>query len=118
MARPMTSRVPAPPGAAQTELDPVPQPGARSEVLRRFQIGAVGIIGVLLLIGLASIIENRAKESDSTAVAEAVPAAAASSSPSAPDPLAQAGVVPDMPAEPTAGPQPGPTTSPSATNAR
>jgi hypothetical protein len=51
----------------------------------------------LLLIGLASIIKDRATQTESTAVAEA----AATTAPSAPtggaDPLAEAGVVPDIP---------------------
>ena len=66
-------------------------------------MGGIGVIAVVLLIGLASMIEDRAKQTDSTAVAEAAATTAPSPSAAAPDPLAEAGVVPDMPASPTAG---------------
>lgn len=74
-------------------------------------MGAIGVVAVLLLIGLASIIKDRATQTDSTAVA----GAAATSSPgasssAAADPLAEAGVVPEIPASPSpavAAPQDG-----------
>ena len=60
-------------------------------------MGAVGVVAVLLLIGLASIIKDRATETENTSVAEAAATMAPSASTAAADPLAEAGVVPDIP---------------------
>lgn len=100
MARSIRSRAPAPPGAANLPASGVanaPLGGSRTEAIRRLQMGAVGVIAVLLLIGLASIIKDRATQTESTAVAEAVATTAPSASTAAADPLAEAGVVPDIP---------------------
>lgn len=72
--------------------------------MRRLQMGAIGVIAVLVLIGLASIIKDRASQTESTAVAEAAPTTAPSASTAAADPLAETGVVPDMPASSPKGP--------------
>lgn len=119
MVRPNQNRAPAPPGVAQEKLPGGPFGGTRSEAMRRLQMGGIGIVGVVVLIGLASIIENRAKQSDSTVVAEAVASPSAAPTTSAADPLAQAGVVPDMPASPSASASasPGQTASPTASDA-
>lgn len=98
MARPLKSRAPVPPGA----LPEVPLGGTRAEAMRRLQMGAVGVIAVLLLIGLASVVKDRATQTANTAVAEAAATVAPGPSNAAPDPLAEAGVVPDIPASPTA----------------
>lgn len=117
MARPLTSRAPAPPGAPggpglpEGALPSAPLGGTRAEALRRLQMGALGVVAVLLLIGLASIIKDRATESESTAVAGAAPTTAPTTAVPAADPLAEAGVVPDIPASPTAA---GGTPSPAA----
>ena len=99
-------------------LTEAPLGGTRAEAMRRLQMGGVGVVAVLLLIGLASMIEDRAKQTDSTAVAEAAATTAPSASAAAPDPLAEAGVVPDMPASPaadaTASPAPTTLATPSA----
>ncbi len=76
--------------------------GLRSEAMQRLQIGLSGIAGMLLLIGLAQVIFDKAKQTD----AATVPAAAPTVSPSAvvakqSDPLVEAGVVPDLPADPS-----------------
>jgi hypothetical protein len=113
MARPLNSRAPAPPGQPEA-LPQAPLGGTRAEALRRLQMGAVGVVAVLLLIGLASIIKDRATQTENTSVA----GAAATSSPAAAttvaDPLAEAGVVPEMPASPTSGAaaSPAPATAP------
>ena len=95
------------PSGANGEAGPAraeaPFGGTRAEAVRRLQMGGIGVIAVVLLIGLASMIEDRAKQTDSTAVAEAAATTAPSPSAAAPDPLAEAGVVPDMPASPTVG---------------
>ena len=104
MARPLQSRAPAPPGAQPGNLPEAPLGGTRAEALRRLQMGAVGVVAVLLLIGLASVIKDRATQTESTAVAGAAPTTAPSVPPPAVDPLAEAGVVPEMTASPTASP--------------
>lgn len=101
MVRPIQNRAPAPPGASREELPGGPLGGTRSEAMRRLQMGGIGIVGVVVLIGLASIIENRAKQTDSTVVAEAIASPSAAPTTPAADPLAQAGVVPEMPASPS-----------------
>lgn len=71
----------------------------RAEALHRLQIGLAGIGAMVLLIGLATVIMERAQLTE----ASSVPDAAATVAPAGPapqnDPLAEAGVVPDMPAQ-------------------
>lgn len=80
-----------------------PLGGTRSEAIRRLQMGAIGVVAVMLLIGLASIIKDRATQTDSTAVAGAAATRAPGQSTAAADPLAEAGVIPEMPASPSSG---------------
>lgn len=105
MARSIRSRAPAPPGVADGPvsgtLAEAPLGGTRSEAIRRLQMGAVGVVAVMLLIGLASIIKDRATQTESTAVAEAAATIAPNQSTAVADPLAEAGVVPDIPSSPT-----------------
>ena len=77
----------------------------RAQVVHRLQVGMFGLAGMLLLVGLANIIMDRARISDdATEASSAAAASAASVSPEgaaqspASDPLADIGVVPDMPA--------------------
>lgn len=82
---------------------------SRAEAIKRLQIGLAGLTGIVLLVGLATIIRDRANESELTAVPEAV-----STVPTevlhapAKDPLADAGVVPELPADPVASDVPAP----------
>ena len=88
----------------------------RAQAVHRLQVGLFGLAGMLLLVGLANIIMDRALISDNaTAASSAASVAAAKVSPDAVqtpanDPLADIGVVPDMPAaeSPAAGTSPGP----------
>ena len=77
--------------------------GTRAEAMQRLQVGASLLLGIVLIVGLANVIEERAKQSDQSVVPEAAstvaPTAAAAP---ANDPLADAGVVPDLPAQPSA----------------
>ena len=77
----------------------------RAQAVHRLQVGLFGLAGMLLLVGLANIIMDRAMISDNaTAASSAASVAAAKVSPQgaaaspANDPLADIGVVPDMPA--------------------
>jgi len=78
----------------------VPLGGTRAERLQRLQIGGFGILAMVLLIGLADIVITRAQETEANAVPEAAPTVVASETSAPSDPLADAGVVPDLPAEP------------------
>ena len=101
----MLKRSPAP----DAVLEPPLTAGrvARSQTLQRLQVGTSLLIGIVLIVGLANVIEERAKQSDKAVVPEAAATVAPTRAPTtAKDPLADAGVVPDLPAEPTATPAP------------
>ena len=76
----------------------------RAQAVHRLQVGLFGLAGMLLLVGLANIIMDRAMISDdATDASSAAAASAAEVSPDTAqspsnDPLADIGVVPDMPA--------------------
>lgn len=79
---------------------------ARAEAVQRLQVGTFGIGAMVLLVGLASIIGGQVEKTDRLAVPEAAP----TTEPGAPaagggaNPLADAGVVPDIAAEPSPSP--------------
>ena len=90
-----------PPG----ELPDVPGNSARRvRNIQRLQIGGTGVVLMILLVGLAGVVSNRAAETDATAVPEAAPTIVPSQEAPKNDPLVEAGVVPDLPATPTATP--------------
>lgn len=95
-----------------------PLGGTRAEAVQRLQVGVSLLVGILLLVGIANVIENRAKEVEATTVPEAAATVPAEKPTAQTDPLADAGVVPDLPADggPTASPTPG--TAPTANPAR
>jgi hypothetical protein len=101
-------------GQPETEEaeEAAPLGGTRGEAVQRLQVGVSLLVGVLLLVGIANVIENRAKEVEATTVPEA--AATVPATPSTPqnDPLADAGVVPDIPADGGTGATASPTPSP------
>ena len=78
----------------------------RAEGVQRLQAGLVGIGAMVLLVGLASIIGGQAERNDELAVPEAAPTTEPSTAPAEANPLADAGVVPDIAAEPTPAPAP------------
>ena len=77
---------------------------ARSEAVHRLQVGFFGIGAMVLLVGLASIIGGQAERNDQLAVPEAAPTTEPSAAPVQANPLADAGVVPDIAAEPSPSP--------------
>lgn len=90
-----------PPPGGDAEFISVSTRNVRSESIQRLQIGLAGLGTMILLIGLAQVVYNRAQLSE----AETVPAASSTTAPIEPapvqnDPLAEAGVVPDLPSEP------------------
>ena len=77
----------------------------RAQAVHRLQVGLFGLAGMLLLIGLANIIMDRAQETDQAA--QNVASSAASPVPTeatAKDPLADMGVAPQLPAAEPAQP--------------
>lgn len=89
------------PGAA----DDLPPPATvRAEAMQRLQVGVFGIGAMVLLVGLASIIGGQAERNDKLAVPEAAPTTEPSAAPAQANPLADAGVVPDIAAQPSPSP--------------
>ena len=89
----------------------------RAQAVHRMKVGLFGLAGMLLLVGLANSIMDRALISDdATAASAAAAVSAAKVSPEgaaalpANDPLADIGVVPDMPA--AESPMPGASAAP------
>lgn len=89
---------------ASDPLDPLQPPpqaplaGTRSQAIQRLQIGVFGLAAMVLLVSLANIILTNARQNEARVVPEAAPTVVVDEKP-APvrDPLADAGVVPDMP---------------------
>ena len=78
-----------------------PLGGTRDEAMPRLQIGLFGLGSMVLLIALASIIGNQADLTHENAVPEAAPTTEPTAPPPQHDPLADAGIVPDIAAEPS-----------------
>ncbi|MBA4763959.1 MAG: hypothetical protein H2048_00570 [Erythrobacter sp.] len=78
----------------------VPLGGTRSESVKRLQIGIGGVVLMVLLVGLASLIQDRTREVDAAAVPAAAPTTEPSEAIKQNDPLVEAGVVPDLPEKP------------------
>lgn len=99
------------PGAAVPDIaaEDISSAGiARSEAVQRVQVGVFGIGTMVLLVGLASIIGGQADRNDQLAVPEAAPTTEPSDAPAQVNPLADAGVVPDIAVEPSPSPTTGP----------
>jgi len=97
----MAIRPSAPDTNAETASAPLG--GTRAEAMQRLQVGASLLLGIVLIVGLANVIEERAKQSDKAVVPEAASTVAPTvNAAPANDPLADAGVVPDLPAQPRA----------------
>src|SRR6478735_7225112 len=80
-----------------------PLAGNRSQSIQRLQVGLFGLAAMVLLVALANIIRNNAEQNEATVVPEAAPTVVTKQKAGvASDPLADAGVVPDTPAEPPA----------------
>jgi len=79
----------------------------RAQALHRLQVGLFGLCAMLLIVGLANIIMDRARLSDSKEPVEEVVAVDAEPKKPASEPLADIGVVPA--ADPTPGTAAAPT---------
>ncbi|MDF0544482.1 hypothetical protein PX699_19190 [Sphingobium sp. H39-3-25] len=70
----------------------------RQEGLQRVQIGLTGLAGVILLVGLANIVIDKAKLGDSVQPPPTVPTLDSANALGQPkEPLAELGVTPSMP---------------------
>ena len=77
-----------------------PLAGTRSQSIQRLQIGLFGLAAMILLVSLANIIVTNAEQNETRVVPEAAPTVAAEDDAvPASDPLADAGVMPDMPSD-------------------
>ncbi|MDF1835155.1 MAG: hypothetical protein P1U62_09780 [Alteraurantiacibacter sp. bin_em_oilr2.035] len=92
------------PMPAQAEPPSVPLGGTKAERLQRLQIGGFGILAMVLAVALAQIVMSRAQETQDAAVPEAAPTVVVSESAAPRDPLAEAGIVPELSAEPIPSP--------------
>ncbi len=88
--------------SAQEDAAPesAPLSGTKAEATQRLQIGLFGLGSMVLLIGLATIIGNQADLTQEGSVPEAAPTTEPVDAPQQSDPLADAGIVPDIPTEP------------------
>lgn len=84
---------------------PAPLGGSRAQAVQRLQIGLAGLGTMVLMIALANVVMEQANQTDATTVPDAASTVAAEPTdiPQV-DPLAEAGVVPDLPAGPTPTP--------------
>jgi len=94
---------------AEDDDTPFATPGKmRADAIKRLQIGVSGLVAMILLVALANIIRDRATETELGTVPEAMPTVAPQVIvPTNKDPLADAGVQPELPPA-TATPTPAP----------
>jgi hypothetical protein len=79
----------------------------RAQAVQRLQVGLAGLVAMLLLVGLASIINEQLRRTEAATPGAAVIASDAASPES--DPLADIGVIPSVnTSAPPAKKQPGP----------
>lgn len=82
----------------------------RAQAVQRLQSGLFGIAAIVLVVGLANIINDRARQADASARPQT--SASSSNSVGASDPLADIGVVPSQQAEGTPRAKPSTSTAP------
>lgn len=89
----------SPPGSGPQIFVPPSTRELRAQAVHRLQIGLVGLATMLLLVGLANIIMDRARLADADRAPSGIPTADVSPKS---DPLADIGVVPSPEAKPPA----------------
>ena len=98
-ARRSASRVDDEASGGGAALDAAPLGGTKAEAAQRLQIGLFGLGAMVLLVGLAGVLGNQANLTEESAVPEAAPTTEPSAATPQRDPLADAGIVPEIPAE-------------------
>ncbi len=95
------------PGQDEAAPDGAPLGGTKTEATQRLQVGLFGIGSMVLLVGLASILGNQADLTEESSVPEAAPTTEPTAAAPQRDPLADAGIVPEIPVEPSPDPATG-----------
>lgn len=85
--------------AEDAAVSPDAQVRARAQTMQRLQVGVIGICVLLLAIALAATLTQRAQDVEETAVPDAAPTTEPEAEEPQADPLADAGVLPDIPDE-------------------
>ena len=91
------------PRPSASALPSAPLAGTRGQAIQRLQVGLFGLAAMVLLVVLANIIMTNAEHNQATVVPDPAPTVGGQQANQPSDPLADAGVVPDMPAEAPAG---------------
>ncbi|WP_298464628.1 hypothetical protein [uncultured Erythrobacter sp.] len=86
----------------EAERDGAPLGGTRAEAMQRLQVGLFGLFSMVLVVGVANIVYNRAQQTEDSAVPEAAPTTEPTEAPPQRDPLVDAGILPDVTTEPEA----------------
>lgn len=88
-------------GGPGDEGEPLAAPfgGTREQAMQRLQVGLGGLMVMVLVIGLATVFTQRAQEVEDVSVADAAATTEPVEDAAQEDPLADAGVVPDIPVE-------------------
>ena len=94
------------PDKKRPEVQDDPNEAIGSDVMLRLRTGIGGVLAVILLVGIANVITDRALQNEETAVPQAAATVEPSETPGSNDPLSDAGVVPDLPEQPEAEPVP------------
>ncbi|MEM6475189.1 MAG: hypothetical protein AAF687_03390 [Pseudomonadota bacterium] len=89
-----------------------PLGGTNAEAMQRLQIGIFGLFSMVMVVGIATVISNRAQIAEETAVPDAAATAEPDDTTTQSDPLIDAGVVPDIPEETVEEPEAEPTSVP------
>lgn len=84
-------------GTGEAIAAPIGQ--SRGQAVQRLQVGLLGILVMVLVIGLAATLTQRAQTAEEGAVPEAAPTTEPVEPEAQSDPLADAGVVPELPDE-------------------
>lgn len=85
--------------APDAEREAVPLGGTRAEAMQRLQVGLTGLLAMIAVTGFANMIGSQAEQAEEAAVPDALPSTEPTAASPQRDPLADAGVVPEMPAE-------------------
>ena len=80
------------------DITRAPLAGSRKQRIQRLQIGLIGLGAMVLMIGLAGIIISSAQQNQA-GMPEDLPPVSSADVPPTRDPLADAGVVPELPTE-------------------
>lgn len=85
--------------ASEAAPEAAPLGGTRAEAVQRLQVGLTGLCAMVLIVGVASVIGTQADKAEQAAVPDAAPTTEPTAAPPQRDPLADAGVVPDIPTQ-------------------